>query len=898
MTRFGLRAWVLILTLAPTLLIGTLLGGYFTLQRYQEVLEHLKDKGMSVANSLTISAEAGLVLEDREQLKRLVSAMHRRNTEFIKNIAIYDKTGTPMVSSTFHRDFPLMKLPPGQPIPQEPTFAYVEGRLMLRAPIVADTSFYASYRDKIDPAHPILGYVTIQLNQDATKLEQYDALFRTLLIVFIGIMVHLLFTWRLLKHVTDPISNMVSAVDRIREGKLDTRVQGVLIGELDTLKNGINAMAKSLDEYHADMQHNIDQATYDLRMTLEQVEIQNIELDKARKRAQEASQVKSEFLANMSHELRTPLNGVLGFARQLMKTQLTPSQTDYLQTIERSAQHLLAIINDVLDFSKLEAGKLQLDNTPYSFHDALFEVVDMMGANAREKGLELCLHLPTDTPDALVGDALRLKQVLTNLMGNAVKFTAQGGIDVTISHSCTDDSEECELKVTVTDTGVGIDAKQQQHLFNAFAQADASITRRFGGTGLGLVISKTLVAQMNGQMGLESQLGHGSTFWFSLPVKRANMVFHDPLPMKPLKDKTLVLVGGSRRTRQMLSLLNQSWPFVLKNTDDPTLMPEADFVLIDRLEQVNLADLLRTMDKPAGAKLIGLSNHADPRVREQLMQLGLDQCLVKPLTAPRLYRALVGEQASVKQQPALSAPSALAPLPPGRILVVDDNAPNLKLMAALLEDTPCDVHTATSGMAALEAVEKWPFDAIFMDIQMPNMDGVTAMTRIREKLGDKCPPVIAVTAHAMAGEREKLLGQGMDDYLTKPIDERTLHACLLRWLRKNIVLDWELALSQAGGREALAKDMMKMLIDSLPQTRQDLEQALGGNDGETLYQVVHKFNGALAYTGTPRLKNLAHEIETQLKKGATTTEVEPEVFELIDEMDKLNEEVGRQGLVG
>ncbi|WKE66439.1 two-component sensor histidine kinase BarA [Gallaecimonas kandeliae] len=896
MTKFGLRAWVLILTLAPTLLIGTLLGGYFTLQRYQEVLQHLKDQGLAVIAPLTVAAEPGLVLEDREQLKRLVSAVHRRNTEAIRNIAVYDKQGTPMVSSTFHRDFPLMKLPPGEPIPQIPTFAYVEGRLMLRAPIMADTSFYASYRDKIDPKDPVLGYVAIQLNQDSTIVAQHEALFRTLLIVFIGVMVHLLFTWRLLKHVTDPISNMVHAVDRIREGKLDTRVQGILIGELDTLKSGINAMAKSLDEYHADMQHNIDQATYDLRMTLEQVEIQNIELDKARKRAQEASQVKSEFLANMSHELRTPLNGVLGFARQLMKTQLTPSQTDYLQTIERSAQHLLAIINDVLDFSKLEAGKLKLDNTPYSFHDALYEVVDMMGANARDKGLELCLHLPPDTPDSLMGDALRLKQVLTNLVGNAVKFTQAGGVDIIVSHDCQED-EGCEIRVTVTDTGVGIDPKQQQYLFSAFAQADASITRRFGGTGLGLIISKTLVNQMKGQMDMESQVGKGSTFWFSLPVKKAAMVFHDPLPMAPLEGKTVALVGGSRRTRRMLTLLMESWPFSLQTTEDPALMPEADFVLLDQLEQQDLTALLARLDKPAEARIIGLSNHADPQVRERMLAQGLDICLVKPLTAPRLYRALVGEQPS-QQLPALRHPSALPPLPPGRILVVDDNSPNLKLMSALLEDSPCEVHCANSGLQALEAVEKWPFDAIFMDIQMPGMDGVTAMGHIRERLGQGCPPIIAVTAHAMAGEREKLLEKGMDDYLTKPIDERTLHATLLRWLKKPVVLDWDQALRQAGGREALAKDMVKMLIDSLPQTREGLEKALAEADFDALYQAVHKFNGALAYTGTPRLKNLAHEIETQLKKGAATSDVEPEVFELIDEMDKLDEEVGRQGLVG
>ncbi|WP_406666473.1 two-component sensor histidine kinase BarA [Gallaecimonas sp. GXIMD1310] len=894
MSRFGLRAWVLILTLAPTLVIGALLGGYFTTQRYQDVAAHLRAQGLAVIEPLTVASEAGLVEENREQLKRLVSAVHRHNTDVIRNIAIYNKANVAMVSSTFHRDFPLMKLPPGVGIPKAATFDDVNGHLMLRAPIVADTSFYASYRDKIDPRDPVLGYVTVELNPDSVILAQHQALFRSIGIVLLGVLVHLLFTWRLLRHVTEPIGRMLRAVNRIREGKLETRIRGVVIGELDLLRNGINAMAQSLDEYHAGMQHNVDQATYDLRMTLEQVEIQNIELDKARKRAMEASQVKSEFLANMSHELRTPLNGVLGFARQLMKTQLTPSQTDYLLTIERSAQHLLAIINDVLDFSKLEAGKLQLESSPYSFHDALYEVVDMMGANAREKGLELSLNLPPETPDALQGDPLRLKQVLTNLVGNAVKFTQRGGVTITISHQQHSGSADSEIKVAVTDTGVGIDSNEQQHLFRAFAQADASITRRFGGTGLGLIISQTLITQMKGQMGLESELGVGSTFWFTLPVQAANMQFHDPLPMEPLAGKTLALLNGSEHTRQMLQSLQHSWPLEVRYLSDPARAQEADFILLDQVEQSDLPALLSDLAAPAKTPVIALSNHPDPQMRERILSLGVSDCLVKPLTAPRLYKALLGAP-RLAQLPVLKK---LVEVPPGRILVVDDNTPNLKLMAALLADTACEVHTASSGLQALEAINKWTFDTIFMDIQMPNMDGVTTTAKIQEKLGDATPPVIAVTAHAMAGEREKLLAAGMSDYLTKPIDEATLRTTLVKWLPQNVVLDWQQALDQTGGREALAKDMLKMLVDNLPETRNALEQALANGDTTAVQQIIHKFNGAVAYTGTPKLKALAHAIETALKQGRNADDVEPELFELLDEMDKLDEEAGRQGLVG
>lgn len=327
------------------------------------------------------------------------------------------------------------------------------------------------------------------MDLSTVKLKQYQEIISAGVVLILGIILSGFFAYRLLQDVEIPIKQMISMIDRIRRGHLDVRIEGKLLGELDTLKNGINAMAISLSEYHLEMQQSIDQATSDLRETLEQLEIQNVELDIAKKNAQEAARVKSEFLANMSHELRTPLNGVIGFTRQMLKTQLSSSQHDYLQTIEKSANNLLTIINDILDFSKLEAGKLLLENIPFDFEDSLDEVMRLLAPMAHEKGLELNLRIDPRIPAGVIGDPLRIQQVLTNLIGNAAKFTERGNISVSVDLKQQRD-ERLELQFIIRDTGIGISERQQSQLFQAFRQADASISRRYGGTGLGLVITQ------------------------------------------------------------------------------------------------------------------------------------------------------------------------------------------------------------------------------------------------------------------------------------------------------------------------------------------------------------------------------------------------------------------------
>lgn len=374
----------------------------------------------------------------------------------------------------------------------------------------------------------MLGYIALELDLKSVRLQQYKEIFISSVMMLFCIGIALIFGWRLMRDVTGPIRNMVNTVDRIRRGQLDSRVEGFMLGELDMLKNGINSMAMSLAAYHEEMQHNIDQATSDLRETLEQMEIQNVELDLAKKRAQEAARIKSEFLANMSHELRTPLNGVIGFTRLTLKTELTPTQRDHLNTIERSANNLLAIINDVLDFSKLEAGKLILESIPFPLRSTLDEVVTLLAHSSHDKGLELTLNIKSDVPDNVIGDPLRLQQIITNLVGNAIKFTENGNIDILVEKRALSNTK-VQIEVQIRDTGIGIPERDQSRLFQAFRQADASISRRHGGTGLGLVITQKLVNEMGGDISFHSQPNRGSTFWFHINLDlNPNIIIEGP----------------------------------------------------------------------------------------------------------------------------------------------------------------------------------------------------------------------------------------------------------------------------------------------------------------------------------------------------------------------------------
>ena len=912
MTNYSLRARMMILILAPTVLIGLLLSTFFVVHRYNDLQRQLEDAGASIIEPLAVSSEYGMALQNRESIGQLISILHRRHSDIVRVISVYDQHNRLFVTSNIQQDPGVLKLPSGTAFPKRLSVIRQDEKLILRTPILSESySQDESAESDAKTNNNMLGYVALELDLKSVRLQQYREIFISTVMMLFCIGIALIFGWRLMRDVTSPIRNMVNTVDRIRRGQLDSPVEGFMLGELDMLKNGINSMAMSLAAYHEEMQHNVDQATSDLRETLEQMEIQNVELDLAKKRAQEAARIKSEFLANMSHELRTPLNGVIGFTRLTLKTELNPTQRDHLHTIERSANNLLAIINDVLDFSKLEAGKLILESIPFPLRNTLDEVVTLLAHSSHDKGLELTLNIKNDVPDNVIGDPLRLQQVITNLVGNAIKFTERGNIDVLVEKRAISNTK-VQIEVQIRDTGIGIPERDQSRLFQAFRQADASISRRHGGTGLGLVITQKLVNEMGGDISFHSQPNRGSTFWFHINLDLNPNVLSDRPVMDCLQGKRLAYVEPNTAAAQStLDVLSTTPLEVVYSPGFSSLPVEHYDILLMGIPVTFTGELTMQQERLAKAAsmtdylLLALPCHAQINA-EELKHDGAAACLLKPLTATRLLPTLTEYcRLNYHAAPIVADESKL----PMTVMAVDDNPANLKLIGALLEDQVQHVELCESGLQAVELAKQMQFDLIMMDIQMPGMDGIRACELIRQLPHQQQTPVVAVTAHAMAGQKEKLLSAGMNDYLAKPIEEEKLHTLLLRYkpgpaagnwvapaeaaeitVNENATLDWQLALRQAAGKNDLAREMLQMLVAFLPEIRNKVEEQLVGENPEDLVDAIHKLHGSCGYSGVPRLKNLCHLLEQQLRSGTPESELEPEFLELLDEMDNVTRE--------
>ena len=938
MHKISLKDWVVLLTIVPTTLIGLGIGGYFSYSRYVELDNYLALRAKSILEPIAIVGVEPIIEKNRELLRRLVGTAHRNHSDIVKNITIFTADNQIFVTSAYHGDTGLLRLKPGQLIPQQTLVETIPNYLIFRTPIYDDVR-QQSPNQIYDNT---LGYIAIQIDLDTIQFRQQSQMVIAFAIVVLGSLISAVFAIRLIKNVTRPVSSMVQAVDRIREGKLESRVSGQLIGELNFLKNGINAMAQSLGDYHDEMQRSIDQATVDLRESLEQFEIQNVELDIAKRKAQEANKVKSEFLANMSHELRTPLNGVIGFTRQVLKTPMSETQRDYLQTIERSANNLLAIINDILDFSKLDAGKMVIESIPFNLRESLEETLILLAPSAHKKNIELSLHVAPQIPDALIGDAMRIKQVMTNLVNNAIKFTDKGAVCIDVETESQQENQ-ATFKVTITDTGIGMNAEQQKTIFEAFGQADKSVTRIYGGTGLGLVISQRLAREMHGDIGFISEERRGSTFWFTFSCELNSVTIEQPLPVQALAGKRILYFEPHTHSRIATSEVLTSWQMQVipiesldelsnalefppvpnvdlqstKHTSNHVLQnPGYDFILLSHeVTPTALADLKAlVMSLKLKVPAIHLAiNSNSPSLQEILIGCGATSCLSKPVTPARLARALLPQEQPVANTPQQQAALKL----PIKVLAVDDNEANLKLINALLTEQVQEVHTASDGAEAVTLCKSEKFALIFMDIQMPVMDGISALKAIKAQTFNDETPIIAVTAHALSGEKEKLLEEGFHSYMTKPIDESMLTHTIYEYCDLNLLnapskteqahhellqadpltvlaanlninpqaIDWQLALSRTGNKVHLAKDMLSGLVSSLPETKSLINDAILSQDVDQIKSLIHKLNGACCYTGVPALGNITQEIETQLKQGQSLDDLEPEFFEFFEHMD-------------